>query len=88
MTYKILITGGTGSVGRELAKHLTGCEVTIFSRNEKSQVLMKQECPEYNYIIGDIRDEREIEQACIGKDYVFRRVIGTCQNLWYYNIDK
>ena len=71
MTYKILITGGTGSIGRELAKHLTGCEVTIFSRNEKSQVLMKQECPEYNYIIGDIRDEREIEQACIGKDYVF-----------------
>lgn len=71
MTYKILITGGTGTIGREVAKQFSDCEVTIFSRNEKSQVLMKQEHPEYKYVIGDVRDLREVETACEGKDYVF-----------------
>jgi len=72
---RILITGGTGSIGRELAKlaftDLPTSHITIFSRNEKDQVLMKKEYPLYDYVIGDIRDYQKVYDVCRGKDYVF-----------------
>jgi UDP-N-acetylglucosamine 4,6-dehydratase/5-epimerase len=61
---KILITGGTGSVGQALAVALTPQhEITIFSRNEKSQVEMHVVHPEYKYVIGDIRDSHSVCNA-------------------------
>jgi UDP-N-acetylglucosamine 4,6-dehydratase/5-epimerase len=68
---KVLITGGTGSIGRALASIFTTSQVTIFSRNEKDQVEMKQDTPQYKYVIGDVRDESEVLKACHGKEYVF-----------------
>ena len=67
----VLITGGTGTIGREIARKLYQHDVTIFSRNEKNQVEMRQECPHYKYIVGDVRDYSEVLKACRDNDYVF-----------------
>lgn len=73
----ILITGGTGSWGRELVARLLDREpkeIRIFSRNEALQVEMKQAFdhhPKLTFIIGDIRDQDEIMQACQNVDYVY-----------------
>lgn len=74
---KALITGGTGTWGQEIASQLLEGniqQVVIFSRNELSQVMMKQKFknePRLKFIIGDIRDARAISYACNGIDYVF-----------------
>ena len=68
---KILITGGTGTIGRALASIHSDVDTTIFSRNELSQVKMKRDLPYHKYIIGDIRDYSEVYKACDGMDYVF-----------------
>lgn len=55
----ILITGGTGSWGRQLVKRLlerAPKEIRIFSRNESLQVEPQQEYhhnPKLTFIIGD-----------------------------------
>ena len=57
----ILITGGTGSFGRQVLKRFLKtdvCEIRIFSRDEEKQERMRSE---YNntklkFFIGDIRN--------------------------------
>lgn len=72
MSSKILITGGTGSVGQELVRQtIDSYEVYVFSRNEKAQVEMKLKYPSVEYIIGDIRSYDEIFKACWNIDIVF-----------------
>jgi UDP-N-acetylglucosamine 4,6-dehydratase len=66
---KILITGGTGSVGKALARK-TGCCV-IFSRNEDAQIQMRKELPLCTCITGDIRDYQECLRATKGIDKVY-----------------
>ena len=58
---KILITGGTGSLGKALAKKLLELDadvVRIFSRNETNQATMQSELDDdrLRYFIGDVRD--------------------------------
>lgn len=70
-----LITGGTGYLGHELAKQFLSNgakEVIIYSRNEASQVAMKEKFRNKNlrFVIGDIRDERAIIEACKDVDIV------------------
>ena len=51
---KILITGGTGSLGKALAKRLLELDadiVRIFSRNENSQIIMQSEMMMIDYVI-------------------------------------
>jgi FlaA1/EpsC-like NDP-sugar epimerase len=72
----ILITGGTGTWGKELTRQLLkkGIEkIIIFSRGEQAQVMMCQEFRDdrLKFIIGDIRDEKAIYEACTGVNYVF-----------------
>lgn len=68
----ILITGGTGSLGRALSKWLIeegSCrKVIIFSRDEWKQWEMKQSCsyfndPKFRYFLGDVRDEKRLLRA-------------------------
>ena len=73
---KILITGGTGSLGRALTKRLLAEKVDvirIFSRNENKQVTMQSEFNDdrLRFLIGDIRDLPRLERALEGIDIVF-----------------
>lgn len=72
----ILITGGTGSWGIELINQLLSLnprKITIFSRNENRQVIMRRnfEDTRLQFCIGDIRDRDAVNLACAGVDYVF-----------------
>lgn len=70
---KILVTGGTGSLGQELVSKLsTENHVVVYSRNEERQYLMKQRLGVTNvsYLIGDVRDQETVEYAMHGCDYV------------------
>ena len=73
---KILITGGTGSLGTALTKRLLNLNVNtirIFSRNESKQILMESEIQsdKIRYLIGDVRDLPRLEKALEGIDIVF-----------------
>jgi len=73
---KILITGGTGSLGRALTKKLLAEKVDvirIFSRNENKQVIMESEFNDdrLRFLIGDVRDLQRLERALEGIDIVF-----------------
>lgn len=72
----ILITGGTGSFGNVVVRRLIPLQpkkIIIFSRDELKQELMRNEYdnPLLHFIIGDIRDEKSIELATRGVDYIF-----------------
>ncbi len=80
MKGSILITGGTGSLGRQLVKtllqnHKHIKRLVVFSRDEQKQYQMAQEFPlsKYpcmRYFIGDIRDYNRLLTAFEGIDYV------------------
>ncbi len=73
---KILITGGTGSLGIALTKRLLSLDVEqirIFSRNEFKQISMESELKDdrLRFLIGDIRDEKRLIRATEEVDIVF-----------------
>ena len=73
---KILITGGTGSLGQALTKRLLtmGVEtIRIFSRNEHKQIEMEAKFQDerLRFFIGDVRDYQRLEMALEDIDIVF-----------------
>ena len=72
----ILITGGTGSFGRALARTLLDRyqpkRVCIYSRDEVKQSEMQQDIGWENmrYFIGDVRDRERLTMAFRGVDFV------------------
>jgi len=73
---KILITGGTGSLGQALTKRLLKLDVDtirIFSRNENKQVSMESEISDerLRFFIGDVRDYDRLKRALEDVDIVF-----------------
>jgi UDP-N-acetylglucosamine 4,6-dehydratase/5-epimerase len=73
---KILITGGTGSLGQALTKRLLKSEVEIIrilSRNESKQVEMESKFHDdrLRFFIGDIRDQSRLIRATEDIDIVF-----------------
>ena len=76
----ILITGGTGSLGKALTKHIfkqypSVKRLVIFSRDEQKQFEMAQDYPAAKYpqirfFIGDVRDYHRVKTALKGVDYV------------------
>jgi FlaA1/EpsC-like NDP-sugar epimerase len=54
----ILITGGTGSLGQALIKHLNKikCKIIIYSRDESKQAILFQNHPKIIRVIGNVRD--------------------------------
>ena len=75
----ILITGGTGSFGKQYTRTILGRhrpkKLIVFSRDELKQYEMAQEFPlsKYacmRYFIGDVRDQSRLVQAMHGVDFV------------------
>lgn len=75
----ILITGGTGSFGRQYVRTLLERykprRLIIYSRDELKQFEMMQEFPDtkfecMRYFIGDVRDRERLSQAMRGVDFV------------------
>jgi UDP-N-acetylglucosamine 4,6-dehydratase/5-epimerase len=72
----ILVTGGTGSFGRQFVKTVLATsrprKVVVFSRDELKQYEMAQEinAPQMRYFIGDVRDRDRLIQAFDGVDFV------------------
>lgn len=72
----ILITGGTGSFGKQYTQTLLARyqpkKIIIFSRDELKQYEMSQVFDDkcMRYFIGDVRDRYRLEEAMSGVDYV------------------
>ncbi|EGR4229326.1 UDP-N-acetylglucosamine 4,6-dehydratase (inverting) [Vibrio cholerae] len=76
----VLITGGTGSFGKQFVKTILNCypavkKIVIFSRDELKQFELKQQYPHNQYpqlrfFIGDVRDRNRMIQACEGVDVI------------------
>ncbi|MBY0578108.1 MAG: UDP-N-acetylglucosamine 4,6-dehydratase (inverting) [Burkholderiales bacterium] len=72
----ILITGGTGSFGREFVKAILAKyrprRLVIYSRDELKQFEMQQtlNAPAMRYFLGDVRDGQRLVQAMRGIDFV------------------
>lgn len=72
----LLITGGTGSFGNAVLRRFLQsdlAEIRIFSRDEKKQDDMRKRYahPKVKFYLGDVRDERSVQAAMQGTNYVF-----------------
>lgn len=94
----ILITGGTGSLGKALTKHILDKhpeikKLIIFSRDEQKQFQMAQEFsnkeyPQMRYFIGDVRDKSRLVRAMKGVDYVIHAAAMKHVHIAEYNPEE
>lgn len=94
----ILITGGTGSLGKALTSHILSLhpeikKIIIFSRDEQKQFQMAQEYSEnqfnkIRYFIGDVRDRERLIRAFQGVDIVIHAAAMKHVHLAEYNPDE
>ncbi|MCW3115989.1 MAG: wbpP [Chitinophagaceae bacterium] len=94
----VLITGGTGSLGKALTKRILSqwpniSRLVIFSRDEQKQFQMAQEYPEskypaIRYFIGDVRDLERLKRAFRGVDYVIHAAAMKHVHIAEYNPDE
>ena len=73
----VLITGGTGSLGKSLIEYLLretkARRIAIFSRDELKQQHLRiqfQDDPRLRWFLGDVRDLDRLKRAFHGVDYV------------------
>jgi len=76
---RVLITGGTGSLGKKLIEILLHdsdvASIVIFSRDEFKQFVLKskyssEDQKRLRFFIGDVRDATRLKRAMVGVDYV------------------
>jgi UDP-N-acetylglucosamine 4,6-dehydratase len=94
----ILITGGTGSLGKALTSHILKHhtdvkKLIIFSRDEQKQFQMAQEYsendfPQIRYFLGDVRDQQRLVRAFEGVDIVIHAAAMKHVHLAEYNPDE
>lgn len=94
----VLITGGTGSLGKELTKTILKKwpnvkRLVIYSRDEQKQYQMAQEFPinEYpaiRFFIGDVRDLERLKRAFFGIEYVIHAAAMKHVHIAEYNPDE
>lgn len=94
----ILITGGTGSLGKALTKHIIANypsvkRLVIFSRDEQKQFQMNLEYPadkypQIRFFIGDVRDKDRLTRALKGIDYVIHAAAMKHVPIAEYNPDE
>ena len=94
----VLITGGTGSLGKELTKTILKKwpnvrRLVIYSRDEQKQFQMMQDYPASKYpqirfFIGDVRDRERLIRAFEGIDYVIHAAAMKHVHIAEYNPDE
>ena len=71
---KVLVTGGTGSLGKKLIKTLKSynCKIIVYSRDEGKQALFFGQDDSITRVIGDVRDYRKLKTSMLlnKPDYV------------------
>lgn len=72
-----LITGGTGTIGRQLVRTIyqSASKIVVYSRDEQKHKRMMDEFPEYpdnkmRYVVGDVRNYDRLYSAMRGIDCV------------------
>jgi len=74
---KILVIGGTGSIGQALIERIlteNPAVIRVYSRDEYKQFLLAEKFREnanIRYLIGDVRDEDRLDRAMNDIDIVF-----------------
>lgn len=94
----LLITGGTGSLGKALTSHILSKypeirRLIIFSRDEQKQFQMAQEFPldkfpQMRFFIGDVRDKDRLVRAFNGVDYAIHAAAMKHVHLAEYNPEE
>jgi len=94
----ILITGGTGSLGKALTatilkRYPDVKRLVIYSRDEQKQFQMAQDYPESKYpqmrfFIGDVRDYERLKRAFANIDYVIHAAAMKHVHIAEYNPDE
>jgi UDP-N-acetylglucosamine 4,6-dehydratase len=94
----LLITGGTGSLGKALTKTILENwpdvkRLVIYSRDEQKQFQMAQDFPEnkfpqIRYFLGDVRDQDRLIRAFQGVDIVIHAAAMKHVHLAEYNPDE
>ena len=94
----ILITGGTGSLGKALTKRILKSypgvnRIIVFSRDEQKQFQMEQEFPkvkfpQMRFLIGDVRDYERLERAMEGVSFVIHTAAMKHVHIAEYNPDE
>ena len=94
----ILITGGTGSFGKEFTKRILSRwpqikRLVVYSRDEQKQYQMAFDFPEHKYpsirfFIGDVRDYERLKRACNGIDYIIHAAAMKHVHIAEYNPDE
>ena len=94
----VLITGGTGSLGKELTANILNNypeirRLIIYSRDEQKQFIMAQEFPiekysQLRFFIGDVRDYNRLERAMSDVDYVIHAAAMKHVHIAEYNPDE
>lgn len=71
---KVLITGGTGSLGKAVLARAQRegwpAHFIIFSRDETKQNILKQKYPQHGFVLGDISRYNDLKRAMRGVDIV------------------
>ena len=73
----ILVTGGTGSIGSEIIRHLLKEDpflIKVFSRSEIEQLELRKEIGDnenVKFYLGDVRDRERLREVMRNVNYVF-----------------
>jgi len=91
----LLITGGTGSLGKALTRHILNeypkiKKLVIYSRDEQKQYKMANEFtsqiyPQLRFLIGDVRDRERLTRAFKDVDFVIHAAAMKHVHLAEYN---
>lgn len=60
----VLITGGTGFLGRGIMKYAPGPQYVVYSRDETKQDVCRRKFPDAHYVLGDVMDPDRLAFTC------------------------